>query len=242
MGESRETQALLKRPFPLKRGLLIAGVLLLIFGAGVALLFSSLVSRIETRQNLNELLGSQPQETIPDSFPQANDPSNIHPPNLNPEDLLNKMQREMDGMNGGIQDKINSLRASTPEIDIQETGNAYEVRIALPRQEDEKYVRVEANSNHIGISGKFSLVAADGKTVNGSTSFMKYFTTSTTLQPDRVTRKLMGNTLVITIPKKQGEENQEGPASFSPPKTSRVTPPVSAEELEESLPPPDTSI
>lgn len=112
-----------------------------------------------------------------------------------------------------------NLSLQAPQAQLDETQNAYELRVPLQHPEDEKQVKINVLPHRIEVAGKFPLTSPDGKQVIGHSSFMKSFTPAQEVLPNKVTRTVKKDALLITIAKK----NPDTPKTPNP---KAVKPPV----------------
>lgn len=87
-------------------------------------------------------------------------------------------------------------------VDVQETAKAYVLRIPLASAKDADQVQVNVSPNRIEVSGQ---TGSKHGAAAMTSSFMQSFTTSQTVIPSQMSRKIEKqgdkDTLVVTIPK-----------------------------------------
>lgn len=110
-------------------------------------------------------------------------------------------------------------------VQVQETPQAYTLRIPLADPKDESSVKLSVNPHHIEVSGQ-SGTQKDGASM--TSSFMQSFTTASELLPDKISKKQekkgSQTELVITIPKKNPGQ------SASPNRPTDIPPALPAPE------------
>ena len=110
---------------------------------------------------------------------------------------------------------------------INESDKAIVLSIPINRPEDQKDISVKVGPHSVEVSGQLKVGGgANDSQSYGSTSFMRSFTTPSTLNPEKVTRNVEKNHLLITIPKLKNGEPMPSPQSepAQPGTTSRQRP------------------
>lgn len=96
-----------------------------------------------------------------------------------------------------------------PNIDVQETTTAYQIRVEMANQKDMESVQVNVLPRRIEITGQTSFGGESG--FKGTSSFMKSFATRTEVLPNALKRTQNDKHLVFTIPKKVASAPPEKP-------------------------------
>jgi HSP20 family molecular chaperone IbpA len=112
----------------------------------------------------------------------------------------------------------NFLGFSVPEaVNVQETANAYVLRIPIANPGDADQVQVNVSPSRIEVSGQTGSKHGNS---SSSSSFFQSFATSQTVLPDKMTKKVEKageqNRLVVTIPKDPQASAKSLPATPLP--------------------------
>jgi HSP20 family molecular chaperone IbpA len=198
------------------------------------------------RAELDALLGSEAPSEPEFSFPSFRFRSM--------EQELEESLREMRQIQAEAQRELSEARGffqlpMTQDVGVNETRDAYVITVPLAHEADAEQVKVEAAGQRVKISGKMTMMSADGQHPVGTTQFFKTFTAPQPLDTHKIERVLketpQGQTLVITLPKKHSNTAPSLPPSARPtPQEPKETPPppLNPREIERHLPPPDTFI
>lgn len=200
------------------------------------------------RAELDALLGSEAPSSEPEfSFPSFRFRSM--------EAELEESLREMRQVQEEAQRELSEARGffqipMAQNVDVNETRNAYVITVPLAHEADAEQVQVNATGQRVQISGKMTMMSADGKHPVGTTQFFKTFTAPQPLDASKIERTLtetpQGQALVITLPKlHSGAAVPSAPPRTRPaPATPKETPPpaLNPRDIERHLPPPDTFI
>jgi hypothetical protein len=174
--------------------IILAGVIVITLGLIMGLRQGS--HELAARHKIDSLLGQANDDVFPEDTspftPYSAAPATPPSPNSTASPLL-----------AGIPDS---------GVDVQESSTAYVIRIPLLTAEDARNVKVNVTPHHIELSGN---IGRQQQNVIYSSSFVQSFSTSQTVLPEKMTQKTykIGSQaeLVITIPKKQGNQPNLSP-------------------------------
>lgn len=134
--------------------------------------------------------------------PQSNDPfDNFFNGNWDPFADIQKMQQQMQQMmqQGGAQ--TFTFNAAQPDIDLQESKDAYVVNIKIPKGSDIE-LNTEVDDNQLVVSGKVSSKAnKGGANIVSSSQFTRSFPLAKPVDSLGMTSETKDDTMIITLPK-----------------------------------------
>ncbi len=109
---------------------------------------------------------------------------------------------------------------TVPDVQVEETREAYIVKIPIKQPEDARQVKVEASPHRIQVSGKKPLTAGNGQVI-GSTSFFRSYTPQVEIQPKSLKRTVQGHFLKVMLLKKTPSHPTATPQGPEQPETTQ---------------------
>jgi hypothetical protein len=182
----------------------------------------------EARSRLDGLLGQGqsgpqfmgPESISPESLAPESDPfSDLPEPNLPPEANSQVPDARLgEDLNNSLNEMLSQLpdipnkQASQGGVSVKDTSEAIVIEVPVKDQQAAQKIEVKASPNWVQVSGQaeVSLPGVGGKSIS---TFMRSFSSSDTLLPEKMTRKVFmdkttgQNKLVVRIPKAAGQKD-----------------------------------